>query len=238
VISRALNNRLKKFVSRFTSRAQKGFTDARYIQEALINVVKSIGHANALNLPAAVISIDMAKAFDTVSHSFLSECYRFFNFGPNIINMLEMLGNLHSACIILDNGKLSRRFDLKSGRPQGENLSPIQYNVCNQILLFKIELCPVIKSIFSHSFGPRTPFPISCNFEEKNQFFACESERETDNAEGFADDSTVITMADQESITAFCCRYWCCPCLRTGRSMLSTRPAHRRPRWMHPNIEN
>jgi hypothetical protein len=48
ILSRALNNRLKKFVSRLTSRAQKGFTDARYIQEVLINVVECIGYAKKI----------------------------------------------------------------------------------------------------------------------------------------------------------------------------------------------
>jgi len=32
IISRAINNRLKSVVNRFTSRAQKGFTEHRYIQ--------------------------------------------------------------------------------------------------------------------------------------------------------------------------------------------------------------
>jgi hypothetical protein len=46
VISRAVNNRLKKVINRFTSRAQKGFTNHRYIQEVLINVCETINHCN------------------------------------------------------------------------------------------------------------------------------------------------------------------------------------------------
>ncbi|MFN9951839.1 MAG: hypothetical protein ACK55I_01975, partial [bacterium] len=42
VISRAINNRLKLVVNRFTTRAQKGFTQHRYIQEVLINVIETI----------------------------------------------------------------------------------------------------------------------------------------------------------------------------------------------------
>jgi hypothetical protein len=44
VISRAINNRLKLVVNRFTTRAQKGFTQQRYIQEVLINVIETINH--------------------------------------------------------------------------------------------------------------------------------------------------------------------------------------------------
>jgi hypothetical protein len=57
-------------------------------------------------------------------------------------------------------------------------------------------------SIFGSIFGPRAPFPIECNNTHENRFFACESERETDNAEGFADNSTAITLADQTSMSA------------------------------------
>jgi hypothetical protein len=201
IISRALNERLKKFVSRFTSRAQKGFTDARFIQEVLVNVIECIGHANKEKIPAAAISMDMAKAFDTISHEFLYECYQFFNFGPVFCNMLQTVGKKRHACIILDNGSLSENFNLDSGRPQGEVLSPIQYNICNQIFLLKIELDPRIKSIFGKNFGPKTPFPIDCNLKQENNFFLAESERETDIAEGFADDANALTLADQESIS-------------------------------------
>jgi hypothetical protein len=116
--------------------------------------------------------------------------------------MLQTVGNSRTACIMLENGKLSTNFNLDSGRPQGEILSPIQYNVCNQILLLKIELDPRVQSIFNSFFGPRAPFPIECNNSHENRFFACESERKTDNVEGFADDSTAITLADQTSISA------------------------------------
>ncbi len=44
VISRALNNRLKKTRDFTMSRAQKGFTSERYIQEVLINVIENIAH--------------------------------------------------------------------------------------------------------------------------------------------------------------------------------------------------
>jgi hypothetical protein len=44
VISRALNNRLKKATGYIFSRSQKGFTSDRHIQEVLMNVVEMIAH--------------------------------------------------------------------------------------------------------------------------------------------------------------------------------------------------
>jgi hypothetical protein len=112
-----------------------------------------------------------------------------------------LLCKSRTACIIFDDGNLAKNFDLNSGRPQGENLSPIQYNICNQILLFKLELDPGIRSLFQAVFGPNAPFPLSCNNSPKNKFFFHESSRETDKVEGFADDSIALTLADQESIS-------------------------------------
>ena len=67
----------------------------------------------------------------------MSECYRFFGFGPRFINMLETVGNNRRASILLDDCELSRTFDLETGRPQGDNLSPTQYNICQQIPIFR-----------------------------------------------------------------------------------------------------
>jgi hypothetical protein len=58
VISRAVYNRLKKVINRFTSRAQKGFTNHRYIQEVLINMCETINHCNINGVWGALLSID------------------------------------------------------------------------------------------------------------------------------------------------------------------------------------
>ena len=81
VLSRALNNRLKTTTDRITSRAQKGFTSSRYLQEVLINVIEFIGRCNAEKKDAVIFSIDYAKAFDTISIKFMHECYKFLGLG-------------------------------------------------------------------------------------------------------------------------------------------------------------
>jgi hypothetical protein len=107
VISRALNNRLKKARSFIFSRAQKGFTNDRQIQEVLINVIESIAYCKKNEISGAILSIDQAKAFDTVSHRFMHSVYTFFGFGPNFVKLLETLGNNRTACISFDDGSLA-----------------------------------------------------------------------------------------------------------------------------------
>jgi hypothetical protein len=119
-----------------------------------------ISHCKSNNLPGAILSIDQAKAFDSISHKYMREVYKFFGFGPNFIKLLETLGN-GTACIAFDDGSFSAPFDLECGRAQGNTSSPTEYNMGQQILLFKIELCPEIKSLFQHHFIARPFEPIA-----------------------------------------------------------------------------
>ena len=113
VLSRAINNRLQTTTDWETSKAQKGFTKSRYLQEVLINVWETINHCKLNNINRAIMAIDMAKAFDTLSNGFLEEVLSFFGFGPTIRSWPKLLGNKRTGCILIDNGTTSR--ELSSG---------------------------------------------------------------------------------------------------------------------------
>jgi hypothetical protein len=170
VISRALNNRLKKATGYIFSRSQKGFTSDRHIQEVLINVVEMISHCKSNGISGAILSIDQAKAFDSISHKYMQEVFKFFGFGPNFtkLHVLETLGNNRTACIAFDDGSYSAPINLECGRAQGNTSSPTEYNMGQQILLFKIELCPEIKSLFQHHFISRPLQALAVEHEFDN----------------------------------------------------------------------
>jgi hypothetical protein len=208
VVSRALNNQLKIASGYIFSRAQKGLTKDRHIQEVMINVIEMIAHCNEYQIPGAIVCIDQSKAFDSVSHSYMKCVYKFFGFGPNFINTLETLGNNRTACISFDDGSHSAPFELGCGRVQGNTSSPIEYNSAQQILLFKIELSPEIKSVFEQHFIAR-PFgnaPMPCTAlsqlaeDEGNDKIKNECSLETSKSDGFADDNTTGTLFEFESL--------------------------------------
>ena len=114
--------------------------------------------------------------------------------------MLETVGNKRRASIILDGGELSPYFVLEAGRPQGEILSPNQYNIGQQIVLFRLELDTEIKSVFQHFMKLSNPFSMLQHESHSSLKFVCESERETDKAEGFADDTSVLALLSQENL--------------------------------------
>jgi hypothetical protein len=138
----------------------------------------------------------MAKAFDTLSHKFLTQVYKFFGFGPNIIKWLNLLGTNREAYIGLDNNINSRPFKLGRGRAQGDNISPNTFNFADQILIFKIELDPGIQRIRVPPHLPVLNIPTNENVD-----FLQEMNRETCKNESLADDNTTITLLNRDSIS-------------------------------------
>jgi exonuclease III len=147
VLSKALNNRLKKIAGSIITRSQKGFVENRYIQECLINTIEIINYANVNEIESFCLALDQKKAFDSVNHAFMTEVYKFFGFGPEFINMINVLTTGRNACLIWEDGTLSESFPLEGGHTQGNGPSPLLFDFCQQILLFKLEFCTDIISI-------------------------------------------------------------------------------------------
>jgi hypothetical protein len=191
ILSRVINNRLKKVTKKILSRAQKGFTNHRNIQECLINIIENVAFAKKHNINGALVAIDQSKAFDSVSNKYMHEVYKFYGFGDNFINMLEVLGNNRQACVILEDSSYTKNFMLGKGRPQGDPPSPIQYNLAEQILLFKIELSPLIRPLITAQDSP------ALRLQRRT---APEAARATSTADAFADDTSVCTLLDYNDL--------------------------------------
>jgi hypothetical protein len=78
------------------------------------------------------------------------EAYKFFGLGNGMINLLTVLVSNRTASISFDDGNMSSPVDLERGRTQGNGPSPCECNIGQKILLFKIELCPEIASVYNH----------------------------------------------------------------------------------------
>jgi hypothetical protein len=186
---------LKKVNDIILSRAQKGFTNKRFIQECFLNITESIAYSEKFNIPGFVLALDMAKAFDMVKHDFIKQTYEFFGLGNNFINILETILTGRSACIQLDGGILTSDFELGTGFAQGNNCSPSQFNICEQLFIYKLEFSRAIEPII-----PRTPRAIRPLITEERIYGKVEHDVCTGNAEAFADDSNVIGQATQAAI--------------------------------------
>ncbi len=156
--------------------------------------METIRYCNVNNVEGAVVAVDMAKAFDTLSHSFLREVFKFFGMGPNIIQWLKLLGENRQACILLDDGTYSRNFSLDRGRAQGDNISPNTFNFADQIRIFKIELDPTFAGIARNFLIPPE---ITVN---NSPHFMFESRGETTRNESLADDNTTLLVLNESNL--------------------------------------
>jgi hypothetical protein len=137
----------------------------------------------------ALISLDIKKAFDSISHSYMNEALKFFNFGENFIKWINVLCTNREACVILLDNKVGPNFKLKRGNAQGDTISPFLFNICYQLLLFKLECDLQIKDLGVTLPVPSSPLystepPVS-NFAKK--VFT------------FADDCNVLCKYDDDS---------------------------------------
>jgi hypothetical protein len=192
LISRAINNRLKAIAPRILSRAQKGFVPGKYMHEVLINTIERLEYCKDKKLNGFVVSADLKKAFDSVSHDFMKKCYDFYNFGPVIKKWLESIGTGRNASIILGAGEFTEPFDLGKDHAQGDSPSPLLFNFAQQVALFRIELDPGISWLRS--------IPLLPQIRAGEKFAEAESNYETDKCDGFADDNYTFTGDDIESL--------------------------------------
>ena len=149
IISRVFTTRLKKFMDKMTPICQKGYSNTRYCQEVLISVIEGIEKCNTKKLKGAALSLDIKKAFDSLSHSYLEATFKFYNFGPKLIKWLKMLSTNRKACIKINNAVSTDFFDLERGNAQGDTISPFLFNLGYQILLFKLDLSLQIAGIIN-----------------------------------------------------------------------------------------
>jgi hypothetical protein len=181
-------------MDKITKVGQKGYSSTKQCQEVLINIIDSIQSCKANGKSGALISLDIRKAFDTISHDYLLKAYRFFNFGDNIIRWLQVIGTNRRACIILENGMYSKFFDLERGTAQGDTISPYIFNIGYQVLLFKLNFDFQIEGILEPpAVPPDITLPNSLSSEQAVSIL-------NRKAFAFADDANVFSKLSRDSL--------------------------------------
>jgi hypothetical protein len=194
IISRVVAFRLRKVMDKITKVGQKGFSSTKYCQEVLIGIVDTINHINYVNKSGVLLSLDIKKAFDSTSHSYLQMVYQFFNFGPNFIKWLNLIGTNRKACIILGNGTYSEFFDLERGNAQGDTTSPYIFNLGFQILILKLTFDLQIEGLVEFPVVPQytPPLPRTVSTYARK-------------VSAYADDANMLTKCSYQNLMRIKC---------------------------------
>jgi Reverse transcriptase (RNA-dependent DNA polymerase) len=189
LVSQAYANRLKTVIDKITNVGQKGYSKTKQCQEVLISIIEGIRKCKKNNLSGAVLSVDIKKAFDSISHGYLKEVLRFFNFGEKFIGCLMTLCTNRYASIIQDDGRTGRKFKLERGNAQGDTISPFLFNIGYQLLIIKLNYDLQI-----------TGFLDLPALSQDHQPLPAQVSRKPRRVFAFADDCTVLVVLNKDNL--------------------------------------
>ena len=128
IISKVINNRLCPLLPSSVNHNQSGFIKPCLIGDNVRLMFDIIDYANCKNVPSAVLSIDVQKAFDSLNWSFILAMLRTYGFGDFLIDLIKMIYKGPKCCLINSNF-LRSFFNVIRGVRQGDPLSPTIFSL-------------------------------------------------------------------------------------------------------------
>lgn len=179
ILSKCLASRIQKIITSIINPNQSGFIKGRNISHHIRNIDDIICYSSIYRHPGMLVSLDFAKAFDTVEKEMIISALEKFNFGDNFINMIKTLITDTESCI-KNGGWLSSWFKTERGVKQGCCVSPLLFVLVVELMAIKIRNNPCIKGIlFDPLSSGAAPFKIlqyaddtTLLLSDKNELFA------------------------------------------------------------------
>ena len=122
LISEVLAERLKNVLPFLISSDQTGYVKGRFISEGgrLISDVLEI--CDKLQIKGFLMTVDIEKAFDSISHCLLIKVLEKYCFEKDFIKWIKILLQNQEACIV-NGGSTTNYFKLEKGTRQGDPIS-------------------------------------------------------------------------------------------------------------------
>ena len=139
IMMRILAHRMNESVVQWVSDTQTGFVPDAFIQENIM-LLKSIqAHVENEDEDAYFVFLDMEKAFDRCSWTFLVKALRELGYSPDFIKYITLAYSHENAPKrrIIVNGFLGPEFALGSGVAQGCPISPLLFLAFTEPLILR-----------------------------------------------------------------------------------------------------
>ena len=96
-----ITQRLRPLVSRVIRQQQKAYIEGNIIGSCIVNILNLMKHANEKQLESLILLIDFKKAFDSLTHRYIDNCLKMFNFGESIRRWIKLFFSSREAYILL-----------------------------------------------------------------------------------------------------------------------------------------
>ena len=147
--SRLMTNRLNGVMDDIIKSGQLCGSTGPNIQTGVHNILSTIEFVNQRNLPGALLSFDLSKAFDRCFIPFVCKVMKKMNFPDKFINIIKDMHEDITTCFILNglSPEISLTFSIRQGDPIAMNLftmymEPFLVNLvplCNGIRMGEIQ---------------------------------------------------------------------------------------------------
>ena len=146
LLAKTLAIRLNSCIFKCVEEDQYAFIKGRQIG-CLLREIDDILTLGKTKFPGSMIlSLDYAKAFDTLSLSAIMKALSFFGFGDGFMKWVEVLLNDRMSCV-RNGGYLSDFFNMNRGVRQGCPISPLLFILTLELLARDIRKSQSIKGI-------------------------------------------------------------------------------------------
>jgi hypothetical protein len=146
IITKAISMKTAKVLESIIAVSQTAYVPGRSVMDNLRANLFYKKHCKNKNEDAVLISLDVKKAFDSVSHKYIKETLTAYGFGPAFLKTFEVLYGSITSRILL-NGFFSESIKIERGVKQGDALSCAIFIICIDPLLRNINKNNEIKEI-------------------------------------------------------------------------------------------
>ncbi|CAN1829772.1 LINE-1 retrotransposable element ORF2 protein [Linum perenne] len=173
IISKILANRLKPYLPGMISELQSAFTGNRSIQDSIV-VVHEVMHKLKKRKKGKkcdfLLKLDMQKAYDRVSWSFLATVMELMGFGPNWISWTqEIVRSVRFSVVV--NGHATPEFRPSRGLRQGDPLSPFLFIIVSNALSHMLQREVQAGGLCGVKLNPRCPVLTHVMFADDTVIF-------------------------------------------------------------------
>ena len=138
ILACVLANRMQTVLDKLISPEQSAYMKGRYIGSNCRYALDFIEYCNKFNINSIICFLDFSKAFDSLSHTFLLNCFQKYNFGPSFIRWIQILYN--GPCFsVKNNGWLTKPIAMKRGIRQGCPVSAMAFLLATEFLCTRIK---------------------------------------------------------------------------------------------------